>query len=102
MIYCLVEPSCLGIPWVVSRSPVGWLVVWAYSPTKAHDWMVGVLEPLFRTAGHTVRTQHGVTASAGQLRGDVELRTVATSTRRCGPPEPGLRPVHDPRPFWEQ
>ena len=42
--------------------------------TKAHDWMVSVLGPLFRTAGHTVRTQHGVTASAGQRRGDVELR----------------------------
>ena len=37
--------------------------------------MVGVLGPLFRTAGHTVRTQHGVTASAGQRRGDVELRS---------------------------
>jgi hypothetical protein len=35
--------------------------------------MVSVLGPLFRTAGHTVRTQHGVTASAGQWRGDVEL-----------------------------
>jgi hypothetical protein len=33
--------------------------------TKAHDWLVGVLGPMFRTAGHTVRTQHGVTASAG-------------------------------------
>jgi hypothetical protein len=43
--------------------------------TKAHDWMVGVLGPLFRTAGHTVRTKHGVTASAGQRRGDVELRS---------------------------
>jgi hypothetical protein len=43
--------------------------------TKAHDWMVGVLGPLFRTAGHTVRTQHGVTESAGQRRGDVELRS---------------------------
>ena len=43
--------------------------------TKAHDWMVGVLGPLFRTAGHAVRTQHGVTASAGQRRGDVELRS---------------------------
>ena len=29
---------------------------------------------LLRTAGHTVRTQHGVTASAGQRRGDVEIR----------------------------
>ena len=37
--------------------------------------MVGVLGPLIRTAGHTVRTQHGVTASAGQRRGDVELRS---------------------------
>jgi hypothetical protein len=43
--------------------------------TKAHDWMVSVLGPLFRTAGHTVRTQHGVTASTGQRRGDVELRS---------------------------
>ena len=43
--------------------------------TKAHDWMVGVLGPLFRTAGHTVRTQYGATASAGQRRGDVELRS---------------------------
>ncbi len=42
--------------------------------TKAHDWAVGVLGPLFRTAGHVVRTQHGVTASAGQRRGDVEVR----------------------------
>jgi hypothetical protein len=36
--------------------------------------MVGALGPLFRTAGHTVRTQHDVTASAGQRRGDVEIR----------------------------
>jgi hypothetical protein len=42
--------------------------------TKAHDWAVGVLCPLFRTAGHVVRTQHGNTASAGQRRGDVEVR----------------------------
>ena len=42
--------------------------------TKAHDWMVSALGPLFRTAGHTVRTQRGVTASAGQRRGDVEIR----------------------------
>jgi len=42
--------------------------------TKAHDWMVSVLGPLFRTAGHVVRTQHGVTASASQRRGDVEIR----------------------------
>jgi hypothetical protein len=42
--------------------------------TKAHDWMVGVLGPLFCTAGHIVRTQHVVTASAGQRRGDVEIR----------------------------
>ena len=40
--------------------------------TKAHGWMVSVLGPLFRTAGHVMRTQHGVTASAGQQRGDVE------------------------------
>jgi hypothetical protein len=43
--------------------------------TKSHDWMVGALGQLFRTAGHIVRTQHGVTASAGQRRGDVEIRS---------------------------
>jgi hypothetical protein len=48
--------------------------------TKAHDWMViitmvSVLGPLFCTAGHVVRTQHGVTVSAGQRRGDVEVRS---------------------------
>jgi hypothetical protein len=37
--------------------------------------MVNVLGQLFRTAGHLVRTQHGVTASAGQRRGDVEVRS---------------------------
>ena len=42
--------------------------------TNAHDLLVGVLGPSFRTAGHTVRMQHGVTASAGQRRGDVEIR----------------------------
>ncbi len=41
---------------------------------KAHDWAVGVLGPPFRTAGHVVRTQHGVVESAGQRRGDVEVR----------------------------
>jgi hypothetical protein len=42
--------------------------------TKAHNWAVGVLGPLFRSVGHVVRTQHGVTASSGQRRGDVEVR----------------------------
>jgi len=41
--------------------------------TKAHGWMFFSLGPLFRTAGHTVRTQPSVTASAGQRRGDVEI-----------------------------
>ena len=41
--------------------------------TKAHDWMVSVLGPLFRTDGHVVRTQHGVTAIAGKRRSDVEI-----------------------------
>ena len=55
--------------------------------TQAHDWMVGALGPLFRTAGHTVRTQHGVTASAGQRRGDVEIRNYLQDAagRRSGP-----------------
>ena len=42
--------------------------------TKAHDWAVGVLGPLFRSAGHVVRSPHRVTASAGKRRGDVEVR----------------------------
>jgi len=42
--------------------------------TKAHDWAVGVQGPLFRSAGHVVRSQHHVTASAGKRRGDVEVR----------------------------
>ena len=42
--------------------------------TKENDW-VGVMARSFRKAGHTVRTQHGVTASAGQRRGDVEIRS---------------------------
>ncbi len=37
--------------------------------------MVSVLGPLFRTAGHLVRTQHSVMASADQQRGDVEVRS---------------------------
>ena len=36
--------------------------------------MVQVLAHVFRTAGHQVRTKHGVTASAGQRRGDLEIR----------------------------
>jgi hypothetical protein len=46
--------------------------------------MVGVLGSLFRTAGHTVRTQHGVTASAGQRRGDVESATTCAIKRAAG------------------
>jgi len=42
--------------------------------TKAHDWAVRVLGPLFRSAGHVVRTQHGVKANAGQRCSDVEVR----------------------------
>ena len=34
--------------------------------TKAYDWMVSMFGQLFRMAGHLVRTQHCVTASAGQ------------------------------------
>jgi hypothetical protein len=70
--------------------------------TKTHDWMVGSLGPLFRTAGHTVRMQHSITASTGQERGNVEIRNTQLPTRHSRPPEPGLRPVHDPRPLWEQ
>ncbi len=37
--------------------------------------MVSVLGLLFRMTGHVVRTQHSVTASAGQRRGDVKVRS---------------------------
>ena len=40
-----------------------------------------MLGPLFRTAGHAVRTQHGVTESAGQKSGDVELRSYLPGRR---------------------
>jgi hypothetical protein len=39
--------------------------------------MVSVIGRLFRTAGHVVRTRHGVTASAGKGRGDVEVRIIS-------------------------
>jgi hypothetical protein len=55
--------------------------------TKAHDWMVSVLGPLFRTAGPVVRTEHGDTASAGQRRGNVDVRFSPGSGRE---PELGL------------
>ena len=60
--------------------------------TKAHDWMVSVLGPVCRTrlpncpgccfrclAGNTVRTQMGVTGSAGQRCGPFNLRDQAGS-----------------------
>ena len=47
--------------------------------TTAYDWFVGVLGPLFHSAGHKVRNQHGLKASAGQRRGDVENRDQAGS-----------------------
>jgi len=56
--------------------------------TKAHDWMVSVLGPLFRTAGHVVRTQHRVTASARQRRGDVEIRRGNVELPQCAETEP--------------
>ena len=53
---------------------------------------------LFRTAseaGHTVRSQHQVTASAGQRRGDVEIKSYLQDAGR--EPEPGLRLIHHTR-----
>jgi len=55
--------------------------------------MVSVLEPLFRTAGHTVRTQQGVTPARANCTAtwshDLQL-----PTRPSRQPEPGLRPQH--------
>jgi hypothetical protein len=58
----------------VNSFVLGPAVINTHGATKTHDWMVGALGPLFRTAGHIGRTQHGVTANAGQ-RGDVEIRS---------------------------
>jgi len=67
--------------------------------TKAHDWMVGALGPLFRVTGHTVRTQHGITAIRGrpttQRPGNPQLLS-----RSGGQQE--RRPVHHARPLWLQ
>ena len=69
--------------------------------TQAHDWMVGALGPLFRTAGHTVRTQHGVTASAGQRRGGVEIRNYLQDAAGRRSLVFDLSMTHD-RSSWEQ
>ena len=69
--------------------------------TKAQDWMVSVLGPLFRTAGHTVRTQHGVTACAGQRRGDVEIRSYLRDQAGSRSLVFDLCITHH-RTFWEQ
>ena len=45
----------------------------AHSGSTKVTWMVQTLGPLFRAAGHTVRTQHGVT-HAGQRGGGVKIR----------------------------
>jgi hypothetical protein len=47
--------------------------------------------------GRTHGAQQGVTASAGQRHGDVEI---SIPPRPSGQPEPGLRPVHHARPLW--
>jgi hypothetical protein len=49
---------------------------------QAQDWLMGVFVPLFHTARLTVRTQHDVTASAGQRHGDVEIQVPAQSSRQ--------------------
>ena len=62
--------------------------------------MVGVLGPLFRTAGHTVRTHHGVTASAGHRRGDVDIRSYLQDAAGHRSLVFDLSMTHDR--FWEQ
>ena len=52
--------------------------------TKTHDWMVGSLGQLFRMAGHTVRTQLGITASTDQLIGDVEISNYLQDATAAG------------------
>jgi len=55
--------------------------------TKAHDWIVSVLGPLFRTAGHTVRIQHGVDGKRRPTAwrcGDSELPSRFSWTTKLG------------------
>ena len=52
--------------------------------TKAHDWMVSVLAPLFRTAGHTVRTQQWVTAAQANGAGTWRSATTYETKRAAG------------------
>jgi hypothetical protein len=70
--------------WEVEKEPTNGPCMWIRQPFQSKDDMKHHVEvhtshreigPLFRTAGHVVRTQHGVTASAGQRRGDVEVRS---------------------------
>jgi hypothetical protein len=61
--------------------------------TKAHDWMVGALAPLFRTAGHTVHTQQ---SRPSQANGAAKWRFGNTCETRLAV-EPGLRPQYHAR-----
>jgi hypothetical protein len=69
---------------------------------KKRNSNLGCAPPAHRAVvspGHTVRTQHGVTASAGQRRGDVEIRNYlqdAAGRRSL------VFDLSDPRPLWEQ
>jgi hypothetical protein len=62
--------------------------------TKTHAWAVGALVPLFRIAGHVVRTQqrHSKRRPTAGRRGGQELPQGCS-----GQPEPGLRLVHHTR-----
>ena len=68
--------------------------------TKAHGGMVSFLGPMFRTDGHTVRTQHSANRKrrpTARRRGDPQLPSGPS-----GQPEPGLRPVLHSRPLWSK
>ena len=71
---CGCKKHCSVFWTLTATTPAPHLCTAHSGATMAHNWMVSVLGPLFRRAGHTVRTQHGVTASAGQRRGDAEIR----------------------------
>jgi hypothetical protein len=52
--------------------------------TKLHDWMVGVLGLLFRTAGHSVRTQHCVTEAQANITVTWRSATTFRTKRAAG------------------
>ena len=94
---CGCKKHCSVFWTLTATTPAPHLCTAHSGATKAHDWMVSVLGPLFRTAGHSSDTTrgHGQRRPTARRRGDPQL-----FTRPRGQPEPGLRAQHHPSPLW--